>query len=257
MQFKLLRPLLSPDYLSLTSPRMAAGVEGVQLPVPSHLRDEFLWQALKIKVLHPDQFLPVTDVKVRLLHVVSSPVWHSKCALTSELWQTRTSDDGTGTYREMTLNGSVITENIYLNEDALEVTFVKADGTGEVLLLRTSNSALAVQRSSHPPPPFPRCSTTTASPQTLSRPSASSSSACATPSPSNRCTGPPLLLLLVAASKRSSSARSCCRMPLPRERLACLLCALHPSTKAQASQALHTTTRVLFSPPHCRHFPPV
>ena len=45
---------------------MSAGTEGVQLPVPPELRDEFLWQALKIKVLHPDQFLPVTDVKVRL-----------------------------------------------------------------------------------------------------------------------------------------------------------------------------------------------
>ena len=44
---------------------MAAGTQGVQLPVPLDLRDEFLWQALKIKVLHPDQFLPVTDVKVR------------------------------------------------------------------------------------------------------------------------------------------------------------------------------------------------
>ena len=43
---------------------MAAGTQGVQLPVPLDLRDEFLWQALKIKVLHPDQFLPVTDVKV-------------------------------------------------------------------------------------------------------------------------------------------------------------------------------------------------
>lgn len=45
---------------------MSAGTEGVQLPVPPELRDEFLWQALKIKVLHPDQFLPVTDVKVLL-----------------------------------------------------------------------------------------------------------------------------------------------------------------------------------------------
>ena len=43
---------------------MAAGKEGVQLPVPQDVRDEFLWQALTIKVLHPDQFLPVTDVKV-------------------------------------------------------------------------------------------------------------------------------------------------------------------------------------------------
>lgn len=49
---------------------MAAGTEGVQLPVPSDLRDEFLWQALKIKVLHPDQFLPVTDVKVRLCALI-------------------------------------------------------------------------------------------------------------------------------------------------------------------------------------------
>jgi hypothetical protein len=42
------------------------------------------------------------------------------------------SDDGKGTYREMTLNGAVISENIYLNRDALEVTFVKLDGQGEV-----------------------------------------------------------------------------------------------------------------------------
>jgi hypothetical protein len=45
---------------------MAAGKEGVQIPVPLELRDEFLWQALKIKVLHPEEFLPVTDVKVPL-----------------------------------------------------------------------------------------------------------------------------------------------------------------------------------------------
>ena len=32
----------------------------------------------------------------------------------------------------MTSNGSVIAENIYLNEGALEVTFVKKDGSGEV-----------------------------------------------------------------------------------------------------------------------------
>jgi hypothetical protein len=44
---------------------MAAGVEGVQLPVPLELQTEFLWQALEIKVLHPDEFLPVSDVKVR------------------------------------------------------------------------------------------------------------------------------------------------------------------------------------------------
>ena len=50
----------------------------------------------------------------------------------SEPWQTRTSDDGKGTHREMTLNGSVIVEDIYLNDSALEVTFVKSDGTGEV-----------------------------------------------------------------------------------------------------------------------------
>ena len=56
------------------------------------------------------------------------------------LLQTRESDDGKGTYREMTLNGAVISENIYLNRDALEVTFVKSDGQGEV---------------NDPPPPFP------------------------------------------------------------------------------------------------------
>jgi len=49
-----------------------------------------------------------------------------------KLWQTRPSDDGKGTYREMTLNGGVIVENIYLDEGLLEVTFVKADGQGEV-----------------------------------------------------------------------------------------------------------------------------
>ncbi len=46
--------------------------------------------------------------------------------------QTRPSDDGKGTYREMTLGGNVIVENIYLNQAALEVTFVKTDGLGEV-----------------------------------------------------------------------------------------------------------------------------
>jgi hypothetical protein len=44
---------------------MAAGVEGVQLPVPLELQTDFLWQALEIKVLHPDEFLPVSGVKVR------------------------------------------------------------------------------------------------------------------------------------------------------------------------------------------------
>jgi hypothetical protein len=45
----------------------------------------------------------------------------------------------------MTLNGSVIVENIYLNEAALEVTFVKSDGSGEVchiLLLPPSITSL-------------------------------------------------------------------------------------------------------------------
>lgn len=103
----------------------------MQLPVPHDLRDEFLWQALAIKVMHPEQFLPVTDVKVRLLDEPRLMLQLFLVVLMT-LPQTRPSDDGKGTHREMTLGGNIIVENIYLNQAALEVTFVKVDGLGEV-----------------------------------------------------------------------------------------------------------------------------
>jgi hypothetical protein len=67
-----------------------------------------------------------------------------------KFWQTRASDDGKGTYREMTLNGSVIIENIYLNESALEVVFVKTDAGGEVRWLRLHPPCI-LERPSMPP----------------------------------------------------------------------------------------------------------
>lgn len=189
---------------------MAAGTEGVQLPVPSDLRDEFLWQALKIKVLHPDQFLPVTDVKVRLSARLSSRLQHFHVRVTIECWQTRTSDDGKGTYREMTLHGSVIIENIYLNESALEVVFVKEDGGGEVC--RFFLQALCNPgHPSMPPHSAPSNSTTMPSSQTPPRPCAHSSSVCATPPRRWLCTGRPLLMSLGAAFKRFSIVPGCCR----------------------------------------------
>ncbi len=76
---------IAPHFLLLLasnppSPTMSAGTAGVELPVPPGLRDEFLWQALKIKVLHPDQFLPVTDVKV-LLHNFALTFLHLRMSL--------------------------------------------------------------------------------------------------------------------------------------------------------------------------------
>ena len=109
----------------------------------------------------------------------------------SEPWQTRTSDDGKGTHREMTLNGSVIVEDIYLNDSALEVTFVKSDGSGEVCkqsLFPPTKLLLALHVLSSFLP-RPSKSTTIPSSRTTQDPIACSNSVCGTLQRSSRCTG--------------------------------------------------------------------
>ena len=73
-----------------------------------------MWKVLCRKVQHPNEFLPVSDVV------------------------TRVSDDGKGTYREMTTQFNLpgkperrIIENIYCLEDIHEVLFVVIDGENE------------------------------------------------------------------------------------------------------------------------------
>lgn len=95
-------------------PVESAGL-GVGISIDDDITTDQVWAALEIKVLRPDQFLPVTDVV------------------------TRPTDDGKGTYREMTtafnsVNGLPerrIIENIYCLKDQLEVLFVVIDDKNE------------------------------------------------------------------------------------------------------------------------------
>lgn len=73
-------------------------------------------KVLTHKVLHPDHYLPVTDVI------------------------TRPSDDGRGTYREMSLGPRRIIENIYCDEAALEVLFVVVDAPTEHVNVITTDA---------------------------------------------------------------------------------------------------------------------
>ena len=64
---------------------------GVALDIPVDIPTDKVWQVFMIKVQQPNLFLPVTDVYCR------------------------PSDDGKGTYREMTQGPNRIIENIYAN----------------------------------------------------------------------------------------------------------------------------------------------
>jgi hypothetical protein len=75
------------------------GVAGAALDVDPAVKLENLIIVLKDKILHPDKYLPVSNVF------------------------TRPSDDGKGTYREMSLGPNRIIENIYWDQEELEVQF--------------------------------------------------------------------------------------------------------------------------------------
>ncbi len=62
---------------------------GAGIPIPDDITTDAVWEILIDKISHPYRYLPVTDVI------------------------TRPSDDGIGTYREMSLGPRRIIENIY------------------------------------------------------------------------------------------------------------------------------------------------
>lgn len=82
----------------------ALPVEPVGLGVSQNIAEDIstaqVWKALLIKIKEPNLFLPVSDVT------------------------TRPSDDGRGTYREMSIGPNRMIENIYADEALLEVKFV-------------------------------------------------------------------------------------------------------------------------------------
>ncbi len=88
---------------------------GVAIEIEDTLSTEKIWSVLLQKIQRPQDFLPVTDVI------------------------TRPSDDGKGTYREMTTgfnaaNGRPevrVIENIYALEEVLEVLFVVINDPNE------------------------------------------------------------------------------------------------------------------------------
>jgi hypothetical protein len=81
---------------------------GVAMEIPEAIATDKVWEVLLIKIKQPDLFLPVSDVL------------------------TRPSDDGLGTYREMTApNKTRVFENIYADESIHEVKFRVADDAAE------------------------------------------------------------------------------------------------------------------------------
>lgn len=89
-----------------------SGLHGATFEIEESLPTDKVWEVLLHKIKHPDQFLPVSDVV------------------------TRVSDDGLGTYREMSIalpTGGLtrIIENIYAHKDALEVLFVVCGDVNE------------------------------------------------------------------------------------------------------------------------------
>ena len=78
---------------------------GASLPIEDSVSSDSVWKVLLEKIQNPQLFLPVEDVI------------------------SRTSDDGLGTYREMTIpsmNARMI-ENIYVDKSIWEVKFVRTD----------------------------------------------------------------------------------------------------------------------------------
>jgi hypothetical protein len=87
---------------------------GIKMEIPDDISTEKVWEVLLIKIKQPNLFLPVTDVV------------------------TRVSDDGLGTYREMSMGPNRIVENIYADESKLEVSFVVIDDpTDHVNIIHT------------------------------------------------------------------------------------------------------------------------
>ena len=77
--------------------------------ISEDISTEKIWEALLIKIETPNIMLPVTDVV------------------------TRPSDDGLGTYREMTLGPNRIIENIYSNKSTLEIVFDMVNDDSEIV----------------------------------------------------------------------------------------------------------------------------
>jgi hypothetical protein len=82
---------------------------GVAMEIPEAIATDKVWEVLLIKIKQPDLFLPVSDVL------------------------TRPSDDGLGTYREMSAgpNKTRVFENIYADESIHEVKFRVANDDAE------------------------------------------------------------------------------------------------------------------------------
>ena len=76
---------------------------GAGTTIPEEITTEQVWKVLLLKIEQPNLFLPVTGVI------------------------TRPTDDGKGTYREMSMGPHTICENIYTDESKLEVKFVVTD----------------------------------------------------------------------------------------------------------------------------------
>ena len=89
---------------------------GAAQEIPPSTRTSDVWAVLEQKVQRPDLFLPVTDVVAR------------------------PSDDGRGTYREMTLGERRIVENIYCDAAKHEVLFVVVDAATEHVNLITTDA---------------------------------------------------------------------------------------------------------------------
>jgi hypothetical protein len=107
-----------------TSPSEDAAL-GISLEIPSDLTNEKVWQALLIKIESPQKILPVTDV----IH--------------------RVSDDGLGTYREMTVPGPKgpirVLENIYSDKSIWEVNFKSLTSDTEIVNLISTDPTTSVR----------------------------------------------------------------------------------------------------------------
>lgn len=93
---------------------------GVSMDIEETLSSDAVWAVLELKVKEPHRFLPVKDVL------------------------TRPSDDGAGTYREMTMSfsGARMVENIYTTGAPLyEVRFVVVNDENEHVNIITTDAA--------------------------------------------------------------------------------------------------------------------
>jgi hypothetical protein len=82
---------------------------GISQEIENEIPTEKVWQVLLIKITEPNLFIPVTDV----VH--------------------RPSDDGVGTYREMSMGPHRIIENIYPDKENFEIKFVDVDENSEIV----------------------------------------------------------------------------------------------------------------------------